>query len=124
MGTGTWMSKARLLRLETAALIIAVRDPRTPRRARWLGLLVIAYALSPIDLVPDVIPVLGLLDELVLLPIGIMLVRRMVPKQVLVEAREHPTTRAVRIGLWGAAIVVAVWVLALVGSIALWVRFR
>jgi uncharacterized membrane protein YkvA (DUF1232 family) len=124
MATGRWIGKARVLRLETAALIVAVRDPRTPRRARWLGLLVVAYALSPIDLVPDVIPVLGLLDELVLLPIGIMLVRRMVPEQVLVEAREHPATRAVRIGLWGAAIVVAVWVVLLVALAVTWVRAR
>lgn len=124
MESSGWMQRARWLRREIAALIVAVRDPRTPRHARWVGLLVVAYALSPIDLIPDVIPVLGLLDDVILLPIGILLVRRMIPEPVLEDARAHPLTRAARIGLLGAAIVVALWLVALVGLVVAWRRLH
>ena len=83
-------------------------------------MLVVAYALSPIDLIPDVIPVLGLLDDVILLPIGIMLVRRMILEQVLEDARAHPVTRGVRLGMIGAAIIVVLWIAAAVGLIVAW----
>ena len=66
--------KARALKRETTALWFALRDPRTPWAARVAGALVVAYALSPIDLIPDFIPVLGLLDDLILLPLAIVLI--------------------------------------------------
>ena len=68
-----WKATARKLKTEIRALALASRDPRTPWLARAVVILVVAYALSPIDLIPDVIPVLGLLDDLVLLPLGIAL---------------------------------------------------
>lgn len=71
------------------ALSLACRDPRVPTRARVLALCVVAYALSPIDLIPDFIPVLGLLDDLILLPVGIALVLKSVPPHVLEECRER-----------------------------------
>ena len=103
------------------ALYIAARHPRTPWFAKLLALLVAAYALSPIDLIPDVIPVLGLVDEVILLPIAIALVARLIPTEVMEESRaaaqrmvERPRSMA------GAAIIIAVWVL-LAGALLWWV---
>jgi uncharacterized membrane protein YkvA (DUF1232 family) len=74
---------------EATVLYRACRDPRTPWYARALGVGVVAYALSPIDLVPDFIPVLGWLDDLVIVPLGLIAVRAMIPKAVLAEHRER-----------------------------------
>jgi uncharacterized membrane protein YkvA (DUF1232 family) len=79
-------SIARRLKIDAHAAWLAARDPRTPWYARAFGLLVTAYALSPIDLIPDFIPVLGLLDDAVLIPAGIWLFIRMVPAD---QWREH-----------------------------------
>jgi uncharacterized membrane protein YkvA (DUF1232 family) len=78
---------ARTLKSEIAVLYFAMRDPRTPPAAKLIAVLVVAYALSPIDLIPDFIPVLGLLDDLILLPIGIALALKLVPPGVLADAR-------------------------------------
>ena len=78
---------ARALKAEIAVLAAAVRDPRTPWYAKLLGVIIVAYAVSPIDLIPDFIPVLGLLDDLLLLPLGIWAVRRMIPAEVMAEHR-------------------------------------
>ncbi len=105
------------LKREIAALAGAARDPRTPLAAKLLALAIVAYALSPIDLIPDVIPVLGMLDDLLLLPLGIWLVVRMIPAGGLAEQRAAATTRAP--SRTGAAIVVARWVLAAASVLAL-----
>ena len=123
---GRLRSAARALRRDAVAVYLAARDPRTPRAARLLAAAVAAYALSPIDLVPDVIPVLGLLDDLVLVPLGVALVVRLVPAAVMADAcaradalTERPVSRA------AAAVVVAVWLaLAVGGALALWPRLR
>jgi uncharacterized membrane protein YkvA (DUF1232 family) len=100
----------------------AARDPRTPWYARWLALAVVGYALSPIDLIPDFIPVLGYLDDLLLVPLGIWLVLRLVPPQVMAEHRaaaERAPAR--RKSLVAATIIVALWSgLALVLGWWLW----
>lgn len=80
--------KAQALKRELLALSMAARHPETPWLAKLLTLLIVAYALSPIDLIPDFIPVIGMLDDLVLLPLGIALVIRMIPHRVLEECRE------------------------------------
>jgi uncharacterized membrane protein YkvA (DUF1232 family) len=105
----TW---ARALKRELGAVAIAMRDPRTPWGARVLGALVVAYAFSPIDLVPDFVPVLGLLDDLLLVPLGLWLVVRWIPAEVLADARTEVERReGERPTSWiGAAGVVAVWV--------------
>jgi uncharacterized membrane protein YkvA (DUF1232 family) len=102
---------AHALKRESLVLYYAARDPRTPWYAKVLAGAIVAYALSPIDLIPDFIPVLGLLDDLLLLPIGIWLALRLVPAPVLAEARkraesslERPTSRA------AAALIVALWI--------------
>src|SRR5687768_15685461 len=78
---------AKALKQQTLVVYYVARDRRTPWLARGLALGVAAYALSPIDLIPDFIPVLGYLDDLVLVPLGVMLVLRMVPEEVLADAR-------------------------------------
>jgi uncharacterized membrane protein YkvA (DUF1232 family) len=102
------------LKTELQALYLAYRDPRTPLHARVLAIVVVAYAFSPIDLIPDPIPVLGYLDDLVLVPLGIALAVRMVPSDVLAECREEARNTAASAGPKGAAAavaVVAVWLL-------------
>ena len=102
---------ARALKRESLALYYAARDSRTPWYAKLLAGAIVAYALSPIDLIPDFIPVLGLLDELLLLPGAIWLALRLVPDPVLEEARrradatlERPTSRT------AALVIVLVWI--------------
>jgi len=105
---------ARALNRETAALWFAIRDPETPWYARALGILVVGYAISPIDLIPDFIPVLGYLDDLILLPLGLALLRKIIPGAVLERARrraEELEGRRLTSRLAGT-IVVFVWILA------------
>ncbi len=82
-------SWARAIKTEALTLHYAVRDPRTPWYAKALGAAVIAYALSPIDLIPDFIPVLGHLDDFLLIPAGVWAVRRLIPAHVMNDARER-----------------------------------
>lgn len=101
------------MKRETLAVTIAARDPRTPWPAKLLAAVVVAYALSPIDLIPDFIPVLGYLDDLILVPLGLWLVLRLIPDEVMADARrEAAHTHRPGKSLWGLAIVVAVWLLA------------
>ena len=101
---------AHRIRVEAHAVWLAVRDPRTPPAARLFGLLVAAYALSPIDLIPDFIPVLGLLDDAVLIPLGVWLFEKMVPRALLAEHRATAEAAARRpVSRWGILIVVAIW---------------
>ncbi len=81
--------RARHLKAETFALYLAARDPRTPWYAKLLVAGIAAYAFSPIDLIPDFVPVLGYLDDLILMPIGIALAIKLIPCQVLTECRER-----------------------------------
>ena len=89
---------AAALKRELGALALACRDPRTPWYAKALVLLVIAYAASPIDLIPDPIPIVGYLDDLLLLPLGIALALRMIPADVMKECRERAGESALNAG--------------------------
>jgi uncharacterized membrane protein YkvA (DUF1232 family) len=84
-----WRNSSGWLRLEIASLLLACRDPRTPWYAKALAAMVVIYTFSPIDLVSDPIPLIGYLDDLVVLPLGVFLVRRMIPPEVLAECRER-----------------------------------
>jgi uncharacterized membrane protein YkvA (DUF1232 family) len=102
---------ARSLKQQSLIVYYAARDPRTPWPVRMLALAVAAYALSPIDLIPDFIPVLGYLDDLILIPLGVALVVRWVPEAVMVDARakahataQKPTSRGM------AVVIVVVWI--------------
>jgi uncharacterized membrane protein YkvA (DUF1232 family) len=100
----------RLLKRDTIALYVVARDPRTPWYVRVLAGVVAAYALSPLDLIPDFIPILGYLDDLILVPAGIALVLRLVPVEVLSDCRERATARAERpISRVGAAAMIGIW---------------
>jgi uncharacterized membrane protein YkvA (DUF1232 family) len=108
---------ARAIKRDIHALWLAARDPRTPWYAKAVALAVAAYALSPIDLIPDFIPVLGYLDDAILLPLGIMLAVRMVPPDVMAEHRAAAVvTEGWPVSRAGAAVVVALWLL---GAMAL-----
>ncbi|MCW2924382.1 MAG: hypothetical protein JWM98_1786 [Thermoleophilia bacterium] len=116
-------ARARALRQEVLALYLACRDPETPRLARVLAGVVVAYALSPIDLIPDVIPVLGYLDDLILLPLGIALVLRLIPAEVMVRSRARAAELHDRPVSRGAAVaVVATWLV--LAGVAVWVVLR
>lgn len=107
---GRWAHRARI---DAHAVWLAARDPRTPVPARLFGAAIAAYALSPIDLIPDFVPLLGLLDDLVLLPLGVWLFVRMVPPALFAEHRalaEAASERPVSRG--GATAIILVWLAA------------
>jgi len=109
-----WRKKAGALKADTYALYLASRDSRVPWPAKALAALTVAYALSPIDLIPDFIPVLGYLDDLLLVPLGLALAIRLVPPPVLAEHRAEAARRFAHGGprsRVGAVLVVLVWVL-------------
>ena len=98
------------------------KHPKTPRAARWVAIAVIAYAVSPIDLIPDFIPVIGLLDDLVLLPLGVALVVKLTPRplwQARLQEAEAGAEKLPRLW-WGAAVIVVTW-LALLGGLGWWI---
>ena len=104
--------RLRAMKRETYVLLLACRDERTPWYAKLTAAAVVAYAFSPIDLIPDFIPVLGLLDDLLLIPLGVVLVRSMVPAEVLDDCRvqaesalgnERPVYRT------AAVVIVVLW---------------
>jgi uncharacterized membrane protein YkvA (DUF1232 family) len=114
--------RARQLKAEVVALYLAARHPLTPWYAKLALALIVAYALSPIDLIPDFIPVLGFVDEIILLPFAIALAVKMIPADVMAECRERASRRppdVTRAGRVGAAIVVLLW-LALIVAAAIW----
>jgi uncharacterized membrane protein YkvA (DUF1232 family) len=113
-----WKQRAKELKAETYALYLAVRDPRVPWYAKVSALCVVAYALSPIDLIPDFIPILGYLDDLILLPIGIALTIKMIPAKVLAECRAQAQARIAEgsvLGWAGAAAIIAIWLAIVAG---------
>ena len=102
-----WAGK---LKVETYALYLAYRDPRVPWYARVFGALVVGYEFSPIDLIPDPIPFIGYLDDLILVPLGIALAIRMIPAEVLAECREKAKELSKKpVNRVAAVVVVAVW---------------
>jgi len=125
---GWWQqTRARLHALKRESLVVwyAARDPRLPWHVRVLALAVAAYALSPIDLIPDFIPVLGYLDDLVLVPLGVALVVKLTPAAILADARARAAVTATRPTSAAAAIViVALWLLALLACGLAWMHWR
>ena len=110
-------ARARQLKTEVTALYFAARHPATPWYAKLFILAIVAYALSPIDLIPDFIPVLGFLDEIVLLPIAIVLALKMVPGSVMDECRARATAgrlTGTRAGRIGAAFIILLWLTLIV----------
>jgi uncharacterized membrane protein YkvA (DUF1232 family) len=114
------------LKAETYAVYLAYEDPRMPLYAKLFAALVVGYAFSPVDLIPDFIPILGYLDDLVLVPLGVALAVRMIPDEVLSQSRqkaremlergERPVSRA------AAAVIVALWLALAVFAVSVVVR--
>lgn len=117
---------ARGIKRDVVAVYFAARDPRTPWLVRLLAIAVAGYALSPIDLIPDFIPVLGYLDDLILVPLGLRLVLQLLPAEVLDDARVRATETLARPrSRIAAAVIIAIWLLVLFGSaLALWPHRR
>ena len=119
---------ARRLKQNIYALYFVVRHPQVPRVAKIVASTVLAYALSPVDLIPDFIPLLGLLDDLVLVPLGIALVIRLVPRKVWEACRaEARTALSNRLppNRVAAGVIIGLWLAALLITIRLaWIRFR
>ncbi|HVO44646.1 MAG TPA: YkvA family protein [Aggregatilineales bacterium] len=110
-----WRTWARRLKRKTLAVYLAYRDPRVPWVARLLAIAVLAYAFSPIDLIPDFIPVLGLVDDLVIVPAGLYLVIRMIPPEVMAEYEAKANQQFQKPQNWVmAGIIVGLWLLAAV----------
>ncbi|MEO5938609.1 MAG: DUF1232 domain-containing protein [Sphingomonas sp.] len=114
---------ARMLKRDVVALWLAARDPRVPWMAKAVAGAVAAYALSPIDLIPDVIPVLGYLDDLLIVPAGIWLAVRMIPPALMAEFRSNAAARATRpVSRRAALVIVGLWLAAVVLAVQWWLR--
>ena len=121
---GRWKSWARAIKRDTHALYFASRDPRVPWYAKAIAVCVAAYAASPIDLIPDFIPIIGYLDDLIIVPLGILLVIRLIPPEIMAEhralamaARDRPVSRV------AAMVIVTAWVLAIGATVWLAARY-
>jgi uncharacterized membrane protein YkvA (DUF1232 family) len=116
----TWRDRVHNLKRDVVAISRAVRDPRVPWHAKAVGVCVVAYALSPIDLIPDFIPVLGLIDDLVLVSLGLLLIVHLIPADILAEHRAAAEDIVERPVSWaGATAVIAIWAFAAVLLVAL-----
>ena len=115
---------ARSIKRDVVALWYAARDPRVPWYAKAVAACVVAYALSPIDLIPDFIPVLGYLDDLVIVPLGIIAAVKLVPEDLMAEFRERASAAGSRPKSYAGAIVIAgIWIAACAAIAAsLWLR--
>src|ERR671911_460754 len=125
MSWEAWKRRARQLSAQTYALYLAVRHPRTPWYAKVFAALMVGYVFSPIDPIPDFIPVVGLLDEMVVVPIGVVIVAKMIPRQVMEECQEKARQRAEGekpVSRAAAVVVVAVWLLCVALAVSLALR--
>lgn len=120
-----WKERAKQMQMDAYAVYLAYRDPRVPWYARIFAAGVVAYAFSPIDLIPDFIPVVGYMDDLVLVPLGIVLALKMIPRPIMVECRQKaqelmahgkPVSRV------GMAVIIAIWLLLVALTVYLIVR--
>ena len=125
MNLEAWKQRARQLSAQTYALYLAYRHPRTPWYAKVFAALVVGYVFSPIDPIPDFIPVVGLLDEMVVVPIGVLIAAKMIPREVMEECQEKarevaegekPVSRV------AAVVVAAVWLLCVALAVFLAMR--
>ncbi len=120
-----WKRWARHLKVEVYALFLAYRDPRVPWYARVFAACVVGYAFSPIDLIPDPIPILGYLDDLVLIPLGVALALKMIPHEVMVESRtkaQNIMNQGRPVNRIAAMVIIAIWILLAVLAIGLLMR--
>ena len=120
-----WKAWAKHLKIEIYALYLAYRDPRTPWYAKVVAACVVGYAFSPIDLIPDFIPLVGYLDDLLLLPLGVALALRLVPREVLNESRERAgelVGQSQPVNRLAGVVILLVW--AALAGLAMWWGMR
>ena len=122
MSISRWLDRlrrwARALKRDVLAIWLAARDSRTPVLAKLLALVVAAYALSPIDLIPDFVPVLGYLDDLLIVPLGLLLVIRMIPPLLMADFRASAETMVARpTSRWAAAVIIGSWLAGAAGLV-------
>ena len=117
-------ARARAFKNEAFVVYLAAKDPRTPWYAKVVAFITIAYALSPIDLIPDFVPILGYLDDLFIVPAGIALAIRLIPAEVLEEARGKVASYGLErgVGYIGAGIIIVIWILAIIWSVSIILR--
>jgi uncharacterized membrane protein YkvA (DUF1232 family) len=122
----TWKQRARRLEQETYAIYLALRDPRVPWYARLFAACVVGYAFSPIDLIPDFVPVLGYLDDLIIVPLGIALALKLIPPDVMADcrARSQAAMAEGKPTNWIAVedVIIAIWLLLAALAIVFVVR--
>ena len=127
----TWSERlkqrAKALKAETYALYLAYREPGVPWYAKAVAICVVAFALSPIDPIPDFIPVLGYLDDLIFIPLGVLLAVKLIPPEILADCRQRAREAVFEndsLGRKAAAIVVMVWLFALaIAALVIWKIF-
>jgi uncharacterized membrane protein YkvA (DUF1232 family) len=120
-----WKTRARHLKNEVCAVNIACRDSRTPWYAKALAVCVVGYALSPIDLIPDPVPVLGYLDDLLIVPAGILIVLKLIPADVMNDCRakaEEEMKNGKPKNWFFAGVIIAAWIAA--AALAVWLVMR
>lgn len=121
-----WKQKVRELKIEVYTLYLAYKDPRVPLYARFFAACVVGYAFSPIDLIPDPIPILGYLDDLILIPLGVILAIKMIPPVVLNECRERVQEEMKRgkpVNWAAAAVIISIWVSLALMAVRLFRQF-
>ena len=122
-GIERWKQQSRKLKREVYALYFAYKDPRVSWYAKLFVAVIVAYAFSPIDLIPDFLPVIGYLDDLVLIPLGITIALKMIPEPVIAEARMQAEKMSSKPKNWAAAIVIiAIWLM--LATWATWITYR
>ncbi|HEX6270002.1 MAG TPA: YkvA family protein [Anaerolineales bacterium] len=123
---GQLKARAHALKREAFAIYIAARDPRTPWYVKSLIFFVVAHTFSPIDLIPDFIPVLGYLDDLIITPGGIWLAVRLIPPEVMEEAQATAATGDLdrSVGKVGAVMIISVWIIISIGVLYLILSIR
>jgi uncharacterized membrane protein YkvA (DUF1232 family) len=117
--------RARELKREAYVIYLAARDPRTPWYVKALIFFVVAHTFSPFDLIPDFIPVLGYLDDLIITPGGIWLAIRLIPVEVMEESKARAATYDVdrSVGKVGAVVIILIWIIIAIGAVYLFLRF-
>jgi len=121
----TWKQRARQLKQEAYAMYLALRDPRVPWYARLVAACVVGYAFSPIDLIPDFVPVLGYLDDLIIVPLGIALALKMMPADVMAECRARSQAAMAEgkpVNRVAAGIIIAIWLMVAAALVVSMVR--
>jgi uncharacterized membrane protein YkvA (DUF1232 family) len=122
MNWQAWKRRARQLSAQTYTLYLAYRDPRTPWYAKVFAAFIIGYVFSPIDPIPDFIPGVGLLDEMVVVPIGVLLAAKMIPREVFEECKEKARAVAQHekpVSRVAAVVVLGVWILCVAAAVFL-----